>query len=604
MGRNHRARWAAIGAAVAVSIGAGGIITLASAAGGTASTFTPITPCRLLDTRADGPATGETPPRTTPLGKGETLTVTARGDFGNCVALSPTATGAVLNVTTVNASANSYLTVWPADKVQPLASNLNWGPGQGPTPNQVTTGLDSAGKLSLFNNAGTVDVIVDVVGVYEPASGGGAGGAGPAGPAGPKGDAGAKGDKGANGTNGAPGAKGDKGEAGDPGGPVGPQGPTGQQGPEGTQLMTSSNPDPSSGGQFSSMRLDTSGNPVISHYDSANGTLRLTHCYDPSCVVSRSNVVDSGLVGQYTSLRLDSNDFPVISYYDLNNGDLKLAHCNDADCAGGDESINTVDATNNRGQYSSLALDGADNPVISYYDADGNDLMLAHCNDVDCAGADESINTVDAAGDRGQYSSLALDLFDGNPTIAYYDQTNGDVRLVHCDSDDCGTSQSNVRVDGAAADVGANLSMTLDQSSNAVIAYYDNDTLGLAIARCDDALCGAPSIVEHLVSLPGPIDTAIALDPTTDVAVVSYIDFTAPPDTFMRIVRCSNLACDDFESSTPDPGSTGIPSNTSIVLDADSNPIISNFEDATSQLVVTRCIDPLCTPHVKVLSAP
>ena len=152
-----------------MSIGAGGVITFAGAAGGTASTFTPITPCRLLDTRADGPATGETPPRTAPLGNGETLTVTARGDFGNCTALSPTATGAVLNVTTVNATASSYLTVWPADKVQPLASNLNWGPGQGATPNQVTTGLDGSGRLSLFNSAGSVDVIVDVVGVYEPA---------------------------------------------------------------------------------------------------------------------------------------------------------------------------------------------------------------------------------------------------------------------------------------------------------------------------------------------------------------------------------------------------------------------------------------------------
>ena len=131
MGRNHRARWSAIGAAVAVSIGAGGLITFASAAGGTASTFTPITPCRLLDTRVDGPATGEALPRNTPLGQGETLTVTARGNFGKCVALSPSATGAVLNVTTVNPSAGSFLTVWPADKDRPLASNLNWSPGQG-----------------------------------------------------------------------------------------------------------------------------------------------------------------------------------------------------------------------------------------------------------------------------------------------------------------------------------------------------------------------------------------------------------------------------------------------------------------------------------------
>ena len=75
--------------------------------------------------------------------------MTARGNFGNCVALSSTATGAVLNVTTVNATTSSFLTVWPADKDRPLASNLNWVGGQAATPNQVTTGLDACGRLEL-----------------------------------------------------------------------------------------------------------------------------------------------------------------------------------------------------------------------------------------------------------------------------------------------------------------------------------------------------------------------------------------------------------------------------------------------------------------------
>src|SRR3954464_3193118 len=201
MGRNHRARWSAIGAAVAVSIGAGGLITFASAAGGSASSFSAITPCRLLDTRQDGPPTGATPARSTPLGAHESLTITARGDFGKCVGLSATATGAGLNVTTVNASASSFLSVWPADKDRPLASNLNWVAGQAATPNQVTTGLDASGRLSLFNSSGNVDVIVDVVGLYEPAGGGGA--------PGPKGDTGATGAPGAPGAAGSPGAKGD-----------------------------------------------------------------------------------------------------------------------------------------------------------------------------------------------------------------------------------------------------------------------------------------------------------------------------------------------------------------------------------------------------------
>jgi hypothetical protein len=607
MGRNHRARWAAIGAAVAVSIGAGGIITLASAAGGAASTFTPITPCRLLDTRADGPATGDTPARTTPLGKAETLTVTARGNFGNCEALSPTATGAVLNVTTVNASAASYLTVWPADKVQPLASNLNWGPGQGPTPNQVTTGLDSSGKLSLFNSAGTVDVIVDVVGLYEPAGSSGGGAAGPAGPTGP---AGAKGDKGAAGAPGAPGAKGDKGDDGLPGGPVGPEGPAGPQGPAGTQLMTSSNPDLSgSNGQYSSMRLDLNGYPVISHYDPLHGDLRLTRCYDPACVIAHSNVVDDGgvagdIVGQFTSLRLDADDFPVISYYDFTNGDLKLAHCNDPDCANADDTINVVDATDNTGLYTSLALDSSDDPVISYYNLTDTNLMVADCNDSDCSGGDDAPSgpvATGEAGDIGQYSSLALDLFDENPTIAYYNATAGDLKLIHCDSEDCTGGQTSVLVDDVA---GISLSMTLDQGSSPVISYYDSDNLALAIARCDDSACATPAISDVLTSLQTPtIDTSIALD-INDIPVVSYIDDTNGSQVYMRIVRCIDAACSDSNSATPDPTGGDLPANTAIVLDINGNPTISRFDSGASRLTVTYCTDPLCTPHVKVLSAP
>ena len=82
--------------------------------------------------------------------------------------------------------------------------------------------------------------------------------------------------------------------------------------------------------------------PVISHYDTNNGDLRLTHCGDQACIARsdqhRSTRVEhADDVGQYTSLELDDQGFPVISYFDVTNGDLKVAHCNDANCAGGDE---------------------------------------------------------------------------------------------------------------------------------------------------------------------------------------------------------------------------------------------------------------------------
>ncbi|MCU1394124.1 MAG: hypothetical protein JWM34_2552 [Ilumatobacteraceae bacterium] len=122
----------------------------------------PITPCRLFDTRA-GSTVGA---RNTPLGTGETLTAQVTGTNGNCT-IPAGASGVAMNVTTVNGTAASFLTAWPADATQPTASNLNWVAGSPPTPNKVDVKLSAAGKVSFFNNAGTVDVIADVVGFYD-----------------------------------------------------------------------------------------------------------------------------------------------------------------------------------------------------------------------------------------------------------------------------------------------------------------------------------------------------------------------------------------------------------------------------------------------------
>ncbi len=61
--------------------------------------------------------------------------------------------------------------------------------------NQVTVGLSASGAINVFNNAGTVDVIVDIFGYYEP-NDGGQGAQGAQGPQGVKGDKGDKGDTG------------------------------------------------------------------------------------------------------------------------------------------------------------------------------------------------------------------------------------------------------------------------------------------------------------------------------------------------------------------------------------------------------------------------
>jgi hypothetical protein len=157
-----RSRWAAIGAAVAVTLGAGGIGLVSATSPSNAATFVPITPCRVIDTRPDF----QVGPRSAPLAANDTHTLAATGSAGDCTAVPATASGVVLNVTATDATLLTFLTIWEAGQPRPDSSSLNPAPGQPPTPNAVTTGIDGDGQFSIYNFQGTVHVIADIVGYY------------------------------------------------------------------------------------------------------------------------------------------------------------------------------------------------------------------------------------------------------------------------------------------------------------------------------------------------------------------------------------------------------------------------------------------------------
>ncbi len=127
----------------------------------TPSTFVPLSPARLLDTRT--------------------------GIGGNIVALGPDvatlmqvagrggvpaagATAVVLNVTVDHPNSPGVITAWPSGELRPVVSSLNFAPGD-VVANLVTVKLGVDGRVALHNLKGNAPLIVDVVGYYTPSGG-------------------------------------------------------------------------------------------------------------------------------------------------------------------------------------------------------------------------------------------------------------------------------------------------------------------------------------------------------------------------------------------------------------------------------------------------
>lgn len=154
-----------------VAIGAGGRIDLYNEFGttelfadvvgyfgpATLGGITGVTPQRVFNTRSGIGTTA------TPMGPGESRQIQVRGVAG----VPADARTAILKVTVDASSAGGYLSVGPnAFTGEPTFSNLNFQPGM-TVPNLVISQIGSDGRVRVYNNAGTVTVLVDILGYAD-----------------------------------------------------------------------------------------------------------------------------------------------------------------------------------------------------------------------------------------------------------------------------------------------------------------------------------------------------------------------------------------------------------------------------------------------------
>jgi len=208
-------------------------------------------------------------------------------------------------------------------------------------------------------------------------------------------------------------------------------------------------------GQYTSIAIDSDGDPHIAYYDATTGVLK--HAYMSYGVWITAVRDSSENVGLWTSIAIDSMNKVHISYYDFTNKDLKYVTNSE-----GFWDIQTVEQTGDVGMYTSIAVDSENWAHISYYDATNKRLMYA--NNTDGVWVTE---TVDDSADVGLYTSIAVDSED-IVHIAYYDLTNKDLKYATSGVPGWGPAA----LDGSG-DVGLWTSLVMDSNDKLHIVYYD-----------------------------------------------------------------------------------------------------------------------------------
>ena len=127
--------------------------------------YTPVTPCRIADTRVAGGSLTAGVPRT--FDGFSANFATQGGALGNC-ALPNGVAALAMNVYAVNPANLGFITLWPADKVEPPVSTVNYQVGIVAIATGTIVPVD-AGNNNRFNakSPAVVDMVVDVVGYFK-----------------------------------------------------------------------------------------------------------------------------------------------------------------------------------------------------------------------------------------------------------------------------------------------------------------------------------------------------------------------------------------------------------------------------------------------------
>ena len=284
--------------------------------------------------------------------------------------------------------------------------------------------------------------------------------------------------------------------------------------------------------------LDSSDTPYIVCRNATKDDLLFIQCSDSICTEINSQVVlDEDHVGWYASIKLGVDGYPGISYYDEFGKRLKFAKCNNVACTGS-VTISILDDIGDPGKYSSQVLNQQGYPLFTYYGTSLKALKFLRCAMVSCAYNSISF-LLDYEGDVGAMSFMRLRQ-NFAPSIFYYDNTNGTLRLHYCTNGGCTVTNHIYTIyDGGIPGTNLVYTVQLNGDDLPVIVYIDpqTPTYDLMVMTCDRSDCTRNNTFVKVGSMgEGGENSALSLLlDTRGNAVIGYYNSSSNSLNAMRV---------------------------------------------------------------------
>lgn len=227
-------------------------------------------------------------------------------------------------------------------------------------------------------------------------------------------------------------------------------------------------------------------------------------------------------------------------------------------------------------------------PVIAYYDQTNRDLKFAKCGNSSCTLGNTQA-TVDATGDVGSQPSIALGT-DNFPVISYWDETNGDLKVAKCGNVSC-SSGNTIRTIDSQDITGQYSSIAVGSDGYPVISYRDASGQRLMVVKCGNAACASGNTLTA-------VDTSGNVGEFTSIAigiegfpVVAYKD---SGNNALKVVKCGSSDCATGNTFSVVDTSANI-QDVSLAIGTDGFPIISYRENSAEDLKLVKCGDTSCS---------